>query len=173
MRIDPPQAPGGGGGLTVGCILMVPEGDINATPCPFRLTVGRCMISGILAGAGLNPITARKPNRGHMTGQLPLARAQFLIKRISAFRAISHDNVTAMTPVLHPHNKLQPRLRESTGSHPHSRIAKNASRAFPTLFLFAPDAWLFERAMEVFSEGYLVGRPLVRLLPAHRCPSGG
>ena len=61
-----------------------------------------------------------------MTGQLPLAIAKLLIKCISALGATSDDDATAVTPILY-----QPRLRESTGSYPHSRTYRQ--RRLPRL----------------------------------------
>jgi hypothetical protein len=53
-------------------------------------------------------------------------------------------------------------------------IARNPSCDSPIpVLLLAPDAQLFERELEVPSEGYLVRRLLVRLFPAHRWVSGG
>jgi hypothetical protein len=80
-----------------------------------------------------------------MTGQLPLARAQLLIKCISALGSTSHDSATAMTPVLHPHTNTS--LAFGNQQDPIlilEHVARNPSRAFPIpvlLFLF-----LFVRA---------------------------
>ena len=52
-------------------------------------------------------------------------------------------------------------------------IARYAPRVFPfPVLLFAPDTQLFERALEVFSEGHLIGGFLVRLFPADGRASG-
>jgi len=119
--------------------------------------------------------TCPKPNWRYMTGQLPLAITQPLIKRIPALGATSHDNATAMTPVLHRHTNTTLALGNQQDPIPiFGYIARSASRAFPfPVLLFALDAQLFERALEVFRKGYLVGRLPARLFPSHRWASRG
>jgi hypothetical protein len=72
----------------------------------------------------LEPHTARNPNRGNMTGQLPLARAQLLVKRILALRSTSHNNATAMTPT-HTNSSLA-RGNQQDPIHTLRHIARNA-----------------------------------------------
>ena len=83
------------------CILIIPEGDTNVPPRPFQLTVGGCVTWTILAAASLN-LSLQLSTRV-VTGQLPLAIAQLLIKCIPALRPTSNNDATAMTPVLHPY----------------------------------------------------------------------
>ena len=64
-----------------------------------------------------------------------------------------------MTPVLHAHTNTSLALGNQQDSiFILGHIARHASRVLPVpVLLFAPDAQLFERALEVFSEGHLIG----------------
>src|SRR5258706_995205 len=110
-----------------------------------------------------------------MTGQLPLAIAQLLIKCIPALRSTSNNDATAMTPVLHPNTNTSLALgNQQDPIFILGHIARFASRSFSVpVLLFPPDAQLFERALEVFSKGHLVGRLLLGLFPAYGWASGG
>jgi len=81
-----------------------------------------------------------------------------------------------MTPVLHPHTNTSPALgNQQVPILILGHIAKSASRAFPFPVLFALDAQLFERGLEVLREGYLVGRlfvPRVYSQPTGGLPGG-
>ena len=83
-----------------------------------------------------------------MTGQLPLAIAQLLLKYTPALRSTSTNDATAMVLVLHPHTN--PSLALGNQQDPIfilGHIARCASRAFPLpILLFQLDAQLFERA---------------------------
>ena len=109
-----------------------------------------------------------------MTGQLPFAIAQLLIKCIPAIRSTSDNDTTAMTPVLNAHTNTSLALgNQQDPIFILGHIARHASRIFPVPFLlFAPDAQLFERALEVFGEGHFIGGLLVRLFPAYGRASG-
>ena len=94
-----------------------------------------------------------------MAGQLPLAIAQLLIKRIPPFRATSNNRVKAMTLVLHTHTDASPALGNQQDPILVLRqVSRRASRTvafeFTLAFLLLPIAthvrWL-----------------LARLLPAH------
>ena len=91
-----------------------------------------------------------------MTGQLPLVVAALLIKCTPTLGATSDDDATAVTPVLHPlvfGNQQDPILILG-------HIARGASHAFPvSVLLSPPPTQLLERALEVLSEGHLVGGP--------------
>ena len=108
-----------------------------------------------------------------MTGQLPLAVAQLLIKRIPAFGATSHDNVTAVTLVLHPQTNSSLALGKQ--QDPIFTLG-HVARSAPAPSLSQPSCsrltriQLFERALEVLREGYVVGRLLMHLF---RWASGG
>jgi len=109
-----------------------------------------------------------------MTGQLPGAIAQTLIKRVPVLGVTCRDNATAMTPVLHPHTNSS--LAFGDQQDPIlilGHIARSA-RGFPfPVLLFALGTQLFERALEVLRERFFVGELLVRLFPAHRWTSWG
>jgi hypothetical protein len=101
-----------------------------------------------------------------MTGQLLLARAQFLVKRILALRSTSHDNAMAMTPT-HTNSSLA-RGNQQDPIHTLGHIARNAFCDFSIpVLLLAPDAQLFER----------VGGPQVKGTGGSSCvysrPTGG
>lgn len=103
-----------------------------------------------------------------MTGQVPLAVAQLLIQRIPALSATYYKSATAMTPILHTYTNAS--LALGNQEDPVLVLGQFAGRscrgiAVPVL-AFPLDAELFERALEVFGEGDLIGRLFVRLLPA-------
>ena len=107
-----------------------------------------------------------------MTGQLPLAIAELLIKCIPALGATSDDDATAVTPVLRPHTDTS--LAFGNQQDAILILGYIARGAFlVSVLLFPPHAQLPERALEVLSEGHLVGGYLVRLFPANRWASGG
>ena len=79
-----------------------------------------------------------------------------------------------MTPGLHAHTNTSLALgNQQDPIFIPGNIARYAPLVFPFPVLLLPlDTQLFERALEVFSEGYLIGRLLVRLVPAYGRASG-
>ena len=110
-----------------------------------------------------------------MTGQLPVGIAQILIKHIPVLGATSHDNMTAIPPVLHPHTGSSLALRNQQDpililGH----IARSTPHGFPfPVLLFALDPQLFEHVLEVLREGYLIGGVLVHRSQPTGGPPGG
>ena len=100
-----------------------------------------------------------------MSGQFPFAIAQLLVKCIPALRPTSNNDATAMTPALHPHTNTSLALgNQQDPIFILRHIARPASRSFSVLvLLFPPDAQLFERTLEVLSEGYLRSVPSLRV----------
>ena len=110
-----------------------------------------------------------------MTGQLPLAIAELLIKCIPALGATSDDDATAVTPILYPHTDTSLAFgNQQDAILILGHITRGASRAFPVpVLLLPPRPQLLKRALEVLSEGDLIGGFLVCLFPANRWASGG
>ena len=117
-----------------------------------------------------------------MTGQLPLAIAELLIRCTPAIGATSHDDATAVTPVLYPHTNAS--LAFGNQQDPIlilGHIARGAACAFPvSVFLFPPRArWRSSaraprrEAPRAFVPGLQVGFQGVRSRSCVRAREGG
>ena len=89
--MDVPYALGGGGGLAVGRILTVPEGDINSPPRPPKLIIGGCTIGGMPAPTALNPYCRQTESEG-MATPLAVAHSQLWIH---TYRCLPHSRDSA------------------------------------------------------------------------------
>src|SRR5258706_3135145 len=147
-----------------------PRGDINPPPRPIKLRAGGCVTGGMLAGGRLNPVSP--PNRiGGTRLATPTRHRPSCASQPSGLRETTRRRLWNQFCM----HTREPRSRESTGSHPHSRTY--LQRLLPhlpiTVLRFPLHAQVSERLLKVHRQGLLVrGSLFVCSQPMGGLPEG-